>query len=144
MSCMSCTERQSWLPPTRRWKGNTEHGGEQEKLSHHSSTGPVVFFFSIFHLLLRKRETIVLFEKESLEKGKCACLLVCKEWGVQEGKMKFSGLKRQQSGFLVLQYTWCLSKNNPCVCEIKLLKTKGKCIVLLYLIHYYFFKTEVG
>lgn len=37
-----------------------------------------------------------------------------------------------------------LLQNNPCMCEIKLSKIKGKWIVLLYLIHYYFLKTEVG
>lgn len=86
------------------------HGAEQEKaftplLSRSSS-----FFFSLFYPFLRERETVVLFEKESLERGKCACLIVCREWGVQEGKMEFAVVgravvTRQQSGLLVLQYT---------------------------------------
>lgn len=37
-----------------------------------------------------------------------------------------------------------LLQNNPCICEINLSKIKGKSIVLLDLIYYCFFKTEMG
>lgn len=105
------------------------------------------FYFFTFSW---EREMVVLFGKEILEKGKCACLIVCKEWGVQEGKMELSVMRAEKTAKWISDTTvhfmpsTTLLQNNPCICEIKLSKRKGKCIAQLHLICYYFFKTEVG
>lgn len=122
----------------------------KKRSSHHSSAGALASFFSLFHFFLRERERVVLLEKESLERAKYAYMIVCKKWGVQEGKMAFSVVRAEKTAKWISRTTvhlmpfTTLLQNNPCTCEIKLSKTKGKCIVLLYFIHYYFFKTEVG
>lgn len=109
------TETQSWLLPKRRGKEwPWDMVQSKKRHSHHSSAGALACFFSLFYPFLRER--VVLFEKESLEREKCAFLIVCREWGVQEGKMEFAVMgravvTRQQSGLLVLQYTWCLSQH---------------------------------
>lgn len=59
-----------------------------------------------------------------------------------EGERNGSGrwLPRQQSGLQVTQKTSAtLLQNNPCICELKVLKIKGKFIILLDLT---FFKIE--
>lgn len=111
--CLVClVQRDNLDSRSREGRKGTQNMVESKKSLHTTPQQDLqLFSFPFFTFFLRKRETIVLFEKESLEKGKCACLIFCKEWGAQEGKIKFSGLKRQQSGFLVLQYTWWLSQH---------------------------------
>lgn len=140
------TESRSCLLPERAgaccWEERghrtwTELVKSKKWLSHHSSACALAFFFfpsSLFHLFLAEGETLeMLLQKESLESGKCVWPSVCRQWGLERQMVVVGGYQDSKVDFWQQKTSAALLQNNPCVCELKVLKIKGKFIILLNL-----------
>lgn len=146
------TETQSWLLPKRRGKEwPWDMVQSKKRHSHHSSAGALACFFSLF-LPFPERKSSAIWERELGKRKMCIpdCL---QRMGSARGKngvcsyglCSCGKTAKWTSGTTVhLMPFTTLLQNNPCICEINLPKIKWKSIVLLDLIYYYFFKTEVG